>query len=255
MKYSFLLIFIAPLGVLGLFEAMLFRPIFFGWFLLAIALLIILTLLSFAAAGRFPSSWWNALFLPLIFSVALAFYSSLLTNRTAVYFLFIGGAIFIWSYLRNSYYLFVKDKNGKGRLLENLSSYGSFLAIFFLAASAYGLKSFFGISIVVLAAALFVGIFLIICQNSWANNLKFKEGGIFILVFPLVLAEIAAAVYYLPLNYNALGLILAICYYMLMGLAKSYLRNNLNRRSVKFYLIFGFLSFLAIFLTSKWDIG
>lgn len=254
MKYSYLLIFITPLVVFGLFESMLFYPLFFGRFLLGIIFLISLSLFIFADFGRFKPSWWNILFLPFVFSVSLAIYSSLLSNRTIIHLLFAVGAIFIWSYLRNSYYFFVKDSDGKGRLLENLSAYGGFLAFFFLGTSAYGLKSFFGISLVLLATGLFLGILLIIYQNIWVNSFKLKDGGIFIPIIFLILAEMAAAIYYLPLNYNALGLILAICYYMLIGLLKAHLRKNLNKQSVKFYLFFGLLSFLAIFLSSKWDL-
>jgi hypothetical protein len=44
----------------------------------------------------------------------------------------------------------------------------------------------------------------------------------------------------------------AICYYMSTGLARLYLLERLEKRHVKAYLSYGFLSILAIILTSQW---
>jgi len=63
---------------------------------------------------------------------------------------------------------------------------------------------------------------------------------------------LAWSVSFLTLSYYVLGLIVAICYYVLIGLVKAYLLDNLSAKTVKWYLIFGFLALILVLLTARW---
>lgn len=252
MKHSYFLVFITPIIMFVLLEAMLMKPEFFWWFLLFILLLIVISITYLASAKKISiASWWNFLILPFIFISSLSFYISLISNRFIIHLLIIVGVIFVFSYLKDSAKFFLGKEGDKNGRLENISSYGNFLSFFFLAASTYGLKSFFGISNLVLVPSFFAGAWLLVHQSVWVNNIKLKEERFFTLIITLILIEIAMAAYFLPFNYNALGLILAICYYMLIGIAKSFFRSS-NKWSIRSYLILGFLSILVILLSSQW---
>ena len=49
-----------------------------------------------------------------------------------------------------------------------------------------------------------------------------------------------------------MGLILALCYYMLVGLVRFYLLGSINPRIVRLYLLFGFACMAAVLLTARW---
>jgi hypothetical protein len=93
---------------------------------------------------------------------------------------------------------------------------------------------------------------LVIYQVIWANKIDLNLGFVFILILGFVLIEAAWSISFLPLNYNVLGMVLAICYYISIGLTRFHLRNKLNRKVVKLYLFLGFISILILLLTSRW---
>lgn len=228
------------------------RPEFFWWFLISALFLFSLSIVIFSRFGKTGKDWLGFLILPIIFIGSLSIYSGFLENKLLIHILLIGSSVFSFNYLNNSFKVLMSSDMRKGVAIENLSSYGNLLACFFIASSAYGFRSFFGISTSVLAILLFFTIVAMVFQNLWANSIKISESKIFLLVLSLLLYQIAIAIYFLPLSYNALGLILAICYYMLIGISKYFLRGNVNRRSVKLYLILGFLSIITIFISSRW---
>lgn len=243
---AYLLIYLIPLANTVLFEAFFFRA---GFFYIAIALSNVLMLLAIAGVTRRKINsveFWNFFILPFIFSNFLAIYSLLLANQYLIQFLFALNLFFTFFYLKNIY------KEGKGRWLENISSYGNFLAVFFSFSAIYGLKAFLNTEIWILALAAAVVAILIVHQAFWACKVRFQSGFAYVLISCLIIVQIAWALYFLPFNYNTLGLILAICYYMLIGLTKASFAEKLTNRNLKLYLVFGLGSIIIILLTAKW---
>lgn len=248
-KYIF--IFLIPTINFCLFELFFFYPRLFYFILIAINLLIFFSLKKIKGKKITEKSLWNISILPIFFSTSLMIYSALITNNFFIHFLFVVNLLFTYYYLKSAYF---KDTEHGGvkDSFENISSYGNFLTLFFASASIYGLKAFLGIPVWLLIIAMAIIILLIVYEAIWANRIKIRQGGAYILIVCLLLIQIAWSIYFLPLNHNTLGLILAICYYILIGLTKSFLRDNLNRRTIKLYLIFGLGSIVLILLTAKW---
>jgi len=63
---------------------------------------------------------------------------------------------------------------------------------------------------------------------------------------------LAWAASFTSLSFYILGLILAVCYYILIGLIRFYLLGRLTRQTIKLYLIFGLSSIFLVLLTAKW---
>lgn len=244
MTYFF--IYLTPLVNTLLFEAFFFRASFFY---IALASSNVLMFLAIAVVTRKKinsAEFWNFLILPFIFSNFLAVYSLLIVNQYIIQFLFALNFFFTVFYLKNIY------KGKMGGWLENISSYGNFLAIFFSFSAIYGLKAFLNTQLWILVLAATVVTILIVHQTFWACKIRFQSGFAHILISCLIIIQIAWALYFLPFNYNTLGLILAICYYMLIGLTKASFAEKLTSRNLKLYLVFGLGSILIILLTAKW---
>jgi len=86
----------------------------------------------------------------------------------------------------------------------------------------------------------------------WASKIGLKSSFPYILISGAVLLEIGWSISFLPLNHNIAGLVLAICYYILISLSLSYLSDVLNKKIIKQHLLFGFLSILIVLLSARW---
>lgn len=252
MKYSKFLTLITPLLVLVLFEIYFFFPGYFCWMLVLAVLSIIATVAIFTKRSSAYKNWWDFSILPGCFTVSLAVYSIIIPDKFFVQFLFFLNAGFVYWYLKNIYYFLIKSELYKSFFLENASSYGNFLTVFFLASAVYGLQAFLSLPIWPLMFIFLIMGGLIIYNVIWANKVDAKNGVIYILVGCLVLTELAWSISFLPLNYNISGLILAINYYILIGLIRFWLKENFDSKTVRPYLIFGFLAVFVLLLTSRW---
>jgi len=255
MKYSRLLVLIAPVLILVFSELIIFSPHLFFTVLPLVNLTVLAAILVFLKASKTKKTldtYLGTAILPLGFFSSIFVYSSLAVNRFFIQFLFFAGAGFIYFYLRYLYYYLVRPEFCSGDTLKNISSLGNFFIIFFSASAIYGLQSFLNLPVWLLMIFMLIVIFLAAYQIMWANKIEMKLAFAHILVSGVVLLEIGWSISFLPLNHNIAGLILTICYWALTGLSLSYLNDNLNRKIIKQYLIFGFLGILIVLLSARW---
>ncbi len=206
-------------------------------------------------SGSKRERWWDLSILPVVFTSGLIVFSVILP-KTFVQPMFLADIIFLYLYWRALYYHLHSSSPASERsnseVLLNLSVYGNFLAVYFIASSVYGIEAFLGVNVWLLILVMFAAVELIVYQVFWANRIDLRRGAIFILLVGFILAELGWTVSFLPLSYYILGLILAVCYYMIIGLTRFYLSGSLNAGTVKKYLIFGFLSLIAVMLSVRW---
>jgi len=251
-KYNRFLVLFTPISILGLFELFLIQPKILYYSIIIANLLVFFTIKQFKKSSAENKEWINFIILPICFLTSLGFYSTLIANNIFIQILFFANIFFIYFYLRNIYFYLVQPESYKTYALENISSYGNFLVIFFASSAIYGMQAFLNISVWILILIILPLIALVIYQIIWANKINIKDGFVYIFLGCLILIEIAWAITFLPLAYNIAGLVLAICYYILIGLIRFYLKKNLNKQTIKLYLFFGFSSILIILLTAKW---
>jgi hypothetical protein len=243
---TYLFIFLTPLINFLLFEAFLFQPRFFFVSLAVSSLLLCLASWRITGKKIKEKDFWIFPILPILFSTSLAAYSLLLTNTIVTHLLFVLNLLFSFYYLKNIY------RGERGEFLENISSYGNFLTVFFSFSTFYGLKVFLNTPVWILILAVAATIIVIISQIFWANKVKDKADMVYIFIACLILTQLAWVLYFLPFSYNALGLILAICYYIIIGLIKLALSQKLTARNLKLYLVSGLSGIFLILLTAKW---
>lgn len=246
MGNTFVFIFLAPLALIGFFEIYFIKPDFFFWVLILVNATIVFSLKKVKGGRFFSKEFGHSLILPLLFVNSVAAYSLIVPYRLVSQILFLTSAVFIFYYFKNI------GRENNERFLENISSYGGFLAVFFFFSFFYGLKAFLGTPIWILILATTILTTIAIFEVLWANRIPLQKGSVYIFLACLLIVQLAWALYFLPLSYNFLGLVLAICYYIIIGVAKPLLRGALSKKTVKLYLICGLASISAVLLAAKW---
>ena len=252
MKYNRFLPLLIPVLTFCFSEIYFFYPRMIYNILVAVFLLFLFTVRQFTLASNRKEDWWNYIILPSFFYTGLIIFTTMIPSSLVIQVLFIINLIFLYYYFLIIYYFLINTKEYQDNSLENISSYGNFLSYYFIASSAYGLQAFLNISTWVLVFSLMIANLLITYQVIWANKINIKKGLFYILLICLVLVELAWSVSFLTLSYYVLGLILAVCYYILIGLVRFYLLNSLTKKLIKMYLIFGFSSILVVLFTARW---
>lgn len=252
MKISSLLVLICPLLILILSELFLVWPKMFFISLILIPLIIFFSIKKVIKESKEKKNWFNFSILPIIFSLSGVIYSILLTNKFFVQLIFVAVAIFVYFYFRNVYYYLNKSKLFQNNALENISSYGNFIVMFFSFSAAFGLQAFLNLPVWSIMLVLIPVIFLVSYQVIWVNKIPLNLGFVYIAINTLVLFETAWAASFLPFNHNALGLALAICYYILIGIIRFHFKGKEEENKIRLYLFFGLICILIILLSSRW---
>ncbi len=220
--------------------------------IILLLLLFFFTARQFIAAGKKHEKWWSLIILPSLFTVGLIGYTTLIYKPWVSQALILFNVVFLYLYFRSLYYFVVKEELYKKGDLENFSAYGNFLSFYFIASTVFGFQIFLNISTWKLMLVIVATVALIVYQVSWANKIDKKVGAFYILISCLILTELAWSISFLTLSYYILGLILAVAYYILIGLIRFYLLGKFDKKIVKLYLIYGFLSILIVLLTARW---
>jgi len=240
----YLFIFLTPVINFILFEAFFFRA---GWFYAAVGASILFLLIAVRRiTGKKITTleFWNYSIFQSFFRFAGRLFAF---DCQSFYhpFLFVVCLVFNYFYLKNIY------RGGNIVFLESISSYGNLLTVFFSFAVIYGLESFLGLPIWILVLCSAAVIMLVVYQVFWANKIKDNVLA-YAFLAALLATEIIWAIYFLPFNFNTLGLLAAICYYLMIGFIKLSLAEKLTARNIKFYLVAGSVFLILVLLTAKW---
>ena len=252
MKNIRILIFLASLIIFSFSKLILLKAKMIYLTLFFSSLLVIFIIIYINKFSLLKKKWYSFVFLPIFFMISLNLYTSIIANPIIIYALFFLNSFFIYLYLRTIYYYLIRVDIYKKKSLENVTSYGSFLIIFFSSSFIYGLQSILNINISLVIPLLIPLLILVIYNVILVNEIKIKEGLIFVFLNSLILLEIAWVISFLPLKFNILGLVFTLCYYILIGLTRFYLKKIIEPRIIKLYLWFGLSSMLIVLLTSQW---
>ena len=207
---------------------------------------------QFVIASNKAEKWWNYFILPALFSLNLIVFSTMVSDTFLLQVLFVLNLVFLYMYFRSIFYYLTEHSKYKEHSMENFSSFINFLSVYFLASGIYGLQSFLNAPIWLLMIIFLAEICLIIYQVMWANKINLKMGFFYIIIAGLTMLELAWSISFLTLSYYILGLIVVVCYYILIGMIRFYLLGTLTATQIKQYLIFGFSSILVVLFTARW---
>lgn len=249
------IIVIANLSAFILLETLIFWPKFFYLILLLLNVVLVIVIYSLMHKAELARSWWNFWILPFLVLNSIVAYAILIPqdiwfNKFFVQILFFLIIGFNFSYFKNIYNsIFHSDQSNN---LPNISANFSFLSWFFMISAVYGLQLFLNLSYWVLIIILIVLALLTTYQYLWINNLRGRENYIFVFLSAFIVAQLSWSVYFLPFDYNSLGVIMALIYYVFLNLTRLYLGHHWNKKNLQSLLVFAGIIMLLVLLTLKW---
>ncbi|PLX21923.1 hypothetical protein C0584_01130 [Candidatus Parcubacteria bacterium] len=194
--------------------------------------------------------WYIFLIFPVLLELSFTTYLVMEPISPTPHYLILVNSVILYFYFRTLRSFF--SGIDKGVSLNNITIFGNFILVFFMASSVYGLQSFLRFPVFVLMAFFSVFLALVVYSVMYVNKVDNRVSIFYVLIVCLIMIELAWSVYFLPVSYKVSGMVLAVCYYMVMGLSRHHLAETLNSKTVKLYFGFGFLSILIILLTSRW---
>lgn len=245
-KYIMIFVVLFPVFIMELF---IFYPSLFYLSISLVNLAFFLAFYFFSNGGFFNKRSLIFLIFPVLLTNSLIVFISILTNGLFIQFLIFFNFLFMHHYVKQYY----RDQILKveGVKWVSFSSYISFLIIFFSSSSIYGLNSLLSFSVWSLACAMMLVFVLTTYQSFYFNKISQRRFMVFILFICFISVEILWTLFFLPFSYYVLGLILAICYYVIIGVTKLFLKESVDRRKVGFFLLFGGFSIFLVILTAK----
>lgn len=224
-------------------------PTHIGWILLALAFIYALAAQGLDTDGN---DWWRFAVTPFLLGASTLIYCLLVPQGVstilllavvvALEFLYWQYALAYTSHIR-SYIPFS---------LERLCFALNFLTVFFLAAGAYGLKTFLDVPSWLIGIVFCCLIFVILWQWLWNSRLALAQGWRAALIVSLVTLEIFLVAGFFPLDFRILGFLVVTVYYSAVSLISQQQGGNADTR--RFQILAGLIiiTWLAVFLTARW---
>jgi len=252
MKYNKFLTLIVPVLVYVLEEIYFLYPQKVYVILVLIFLSFFFLTRQYSLEGGGEEKFYNLMILPTLFTFGLIVFSFYVSSKIFIHFSFVVNLVFLYFYFRTIYYYLIKKEGYITGAMENLSAYGNFLTFFFFSSFFYATQKYLGINIWKLVAFVMIISFLIMYQIVWVNKIDKRIGLFYIFLIGLIIVELAWSISFLTLNFYVLGLLLAINFYILVGLTRFYFMGRFNAKIVKMYLVYGLFSILTVLLSARW---
>ncbi len=247
-----LLPLLAPIFIFCLNQVFFFFPKFLYIVLVFSGLVLFFVFWRISLETKVDKKWWDYFLLPVLLSFALTVYSIFLTNKILIQILFILNSIILYSYIKAVYYYLIQPEKYKAFSIENISSAANLFCFFLIAAIIYGLQSFLNFSVALSAVAMLFLVVFLVYQNIWSSKISQPGSLSYIFIICLIIIELMWLISFLPVNFNISALTISIVYYIIIGLTKNYLSDQLDNQTIRSYLIFGFVGLAIIFASSKW---
>lgn len=160
---------------------------------------------------------------------------------------------FLGIFLENIYLRFYKAEKFQDYTFGNISGFLNIFIMFSFSTALYGFIRFLGFEVWVASLAVLSITILTTLQNIWMIHYHFIEKGlVYIYVIPLIILEIFWIMNFLPSSIYVNGFIIAVIYYICIGLAKNQLLGIADKNIFIRYLAIGCIAIAIVFMTAKW---
>ena len=238
----------AAAGLVGTF----FVPEHPLWTIVA-ALIIVVLLSARLLAWRFKTlQFWTLLGTPVLFLVSgyslFLFFEDqsakiTMTVIVAMLLFFFAEHVFTYTHLPAKYQAYA---------IEHLSLLLNLLSLFFFSAAGFGGMILLQSPLYIMGAVFFLLVLFFVYSTLWAGKIENKRALSYSLAGALLATEIFTALSYLPTGFYTNAAVLAVCFYLFLGLSKAHFMNQLSRKVWKRYLFLGFSLLFLIAVTARW---
>ncbi|MFA5644273.1 MAG: hypothetical protein WC928_01965 [Patescibacteria group bacterium] len=226
-------------------------PYFFYWSFLLFSLFFVFFAYSLVYK-LFSKKYYLYFVLAWSFLGGLFFYSSLLTIK-----FFVGVLLLLGILLSYYYFLELKRRWARGgdfslglfHVWVDFISLGSF---FLISSFSYSLVYFLSIKNWPLFLLIVGALILTVGSNLFLLKTNKQRIFYFSAIILLTLSPLIFILFFLPFNYNVLGILITIIYYFALMFVKFYLNNSLTNKKIKYNLIFILMLLAILFLLVKW---
>jgi hypothetical protein len=241
---------LSPLLIFLLLEYFVYNIGNIFYILFVILFLVFFSVKNIKVRGDLDIKWYIFLIFPILLEISFVTYLMMEMDYLRPHLLLLVNSVILYFYFRTLRSFF--SGVDRGDSLNNITIFGNFILVFFMASSVYGLQSFLRFPVWILMIVFVVFLAMIVYSVMYINKIKYNIALFYVLIVCLVMMELAWSIYFLPVTYKISGLVLAIGYYIIMGLSRHHLKDSLNPRTVKLYFSFGFVSIILVLLTSRW---
>lgn len=235
------------------------------WWILLFLLIINLININFLPGISRP--FWSKILLaavPILFSIGLLIYVSLLASSFYLQVLVFLGTLIIYQYWRLAYrklspkpirqkIIQIFGDNAEELAFIGVSLYVNFLAIFLLASSFFAIKYFLSLPYYLMFSFLALSVLILtIAAAEFSGMFIKKELRYYWLILSFVIWQFGVSLFFLPLNYSVLGFILALAFYAAVNLSRFALSNKLNKNRLKWYIGFPLIATIILLFSAQW---
>ncbi len=229
-----------------------FNPLIAPWLM---PLMLIAVFFLVARLGDFrwkEKDFWGLIAVPMLFVL----------GATALFILADDGSVrmalalttaFLTSFYEEHFFRFVHLPAAyQAYGLQNTTGIISILTVFYLVASGYAVLSFIRLPLPIVAAMMFVLFFAVSVSAFWMAKVPHDRSLVYALAGATIFTQLFVACSYLPTPFMTNGALLAVMYYMFVGLSRANVLAKLSRLVIRRYVGIGGIMLLALLVTAKW---
>lgn len=228
------------------------KPNFTYYIAFVICLINILSIWSLTGCRFFKKTFWNFLSTPFFFLASAYIFLLIIDNLVVAQIFIVSIGLVYMLILRNIFFFLHQTKDYQPYALENIYSYVNMISLFLFYAGFYGLFLFlswpiwlFVILVLLLSSFLFM-------RTLWSYKINWQYGKLYIALIGIMMAEAFYAMSLLPTSYLFNSLIIIVIYYLSTNIIKDHLRQRLDRKNIKKYLLISVIITIISFLTTRW---
>jgi hypothetical protein len=188
-------------------------------------------------------------FLLFICTISLLLLISFVFLKHLIIILF---ALLLILYLENIFLYYYQPLNYQLYALENLAAIFNLIIFFLLAIILNAFYTFLNLPLWLLSIILIIALSLLISQSFWINKLKNEFCYVYLLIIDIIILEFFWALTFLPTNFYVSSIILTIIFYLIWGILKAKLNEQLAKPIIWRYLLISTILLLIIIITSQW---
>ncbi|MCL5794879.1 MAG: hypothetical protein M1338_00765 [Patescibacteria group bacterium] len=198
------------------------------------------------------AKFWNFLITPILFLIAgwifFIFLDGVSLQRGSAIFL----AGFLWLFMETIFFYFHLRPKYQAHALENISNYLNLATVFLFYSGLFNLSIFLTFKFWWLILSGIIFSLLLLHELFWVSEISFQSSRVYIVIITLLIAELFWTVSFLPTSVYVNGMIMAILFYLLGGLARNWLLEIRESKVLRRYLFNSLFVFIIILLTAKW---
>ncbi|HOY56251.1 MAG TPA: hypothetical protein PLH37_02390 [bacterium] len=201
--------------------------------------------LGFKATGRF---WLTYFMLTVSVSASFLFIDNVILRQVLIVIY----VLVIAAYQEFLFNFLYRPEKYKVYSLENLNNVINLLTVFLANLSIFALIVFMDM---VFWLSLLIEIGLISCSLIllfYANKLELKGNGWLLVTTGLIVTEFFTIFTWLPFNFFIKAVLISALYYLLSGVAKLIVNQQLYKKNFLVFLSVAVVVWVALFATSRW---